>query len=70
MEDPRERNTAAALAIWEDARSPIGTPGELYLNRRGLPMAAELAGQVLRFHDALHFDGRRVPGLVALFRDV
>ena len=70
-EDPSEAdNTAAALAIWEDARSPIATPGELYLNRRDLPMAAELAGPVLRFHDALHFDGRRVPGLVALFRDV
>ena len=47
-----------------------GNGGELYLNQRGLQMAAELAGPVLRFHDALHFDGRRVPGLVALFRDV
>ena len=62
--------TAAALAMWEEARNPIGTPGEVYLNRRSLQLAAELAGPVLRFHDALHFDGRRVPGLLALFRDV
>ena len=61
---------AAALAIWEEARNPIATPGELYLNRRGLQVSPELAGDVLRFHSALLFDGHRVPGLVALFRDV
>lgn len=59
-----------ALAIWQAAGDPRKTAGELYLNRRGLQLPENLVSDVLRFHSALTFDGRRVPGLVALFRDV
>ena len=65
-----KKTAPAALTLWEQAGDPRGTAGELYFNRRGLEIPAELAGDVLRFHNALLFDGRRVPGLVALFRDV
>jgi hypothetical protein len=64
------KTTTAALAIWEQAHDPRGTAAEQYLNRRGLQISSELACNVVRFHDALHFDGHRVPGLVALFRDI
>ena len=67
---PQTDTTAAALAIWEEARNPTGTLGELYFNKRSLRISADVAGDVLRFHGALLFDGHRVPGLVALFRDV
>jgi hypothetical protein len=60
----------AARAIWDGATDPRGTVGEEYLRRRGLLLPPEWAGEVLRFHDALYFDMRRLPGLVALFRDV
>ena len=59
----------AARAIWDGATDPRGTVGEEYLRRRGLQLPPEWAGEVVRFHDALYFDMRRLPGLVALFRD-
>jgi phage/plasmid primase-like uncharacterized protein len=65
-----ESESNAALAIWEESRDPRGTPGERYLERRSLELRAELAVDVLRFHEGLRLDGRRVPGLVALFRDI
>ena len=54
-----------ARAIWETAGSVAGTPGALYLERRGLPSLA--ASPMLRFHpEAWHPSGLRLPALVAL----
>lgn len=58
-----------AMAIWEEAMPPQGTPVERYLARRGLtlPPASE---DVLRYHPRCPFGKRRTPAMVALVRDV
>jgi putative DNA primase/helicase len=65
------RNRHRALAIWNEARNPRGTIVEHYLTAvRGLRLPHEIAGDVIRFHPTLFFEGARVPGMVALFRDI
>jgi hypothetical protein len=64
------KRTARALAIWEEACSPRGTPVEAYLNRRGLVLPDEAAGDAIRFHPACSFAGERTPAMVCLVRDV
>jgi hypothetical protein len=61
-----------ALEIWNEARDPRGTIVERYLAERpgGLRLPDEIAGDVIRFHPALLFEDERVPGMVALFRDI
>jgi len=67
----RSDNRAIALAIWNEARDPRGTLVERYLaERRGLRLPDEIAGDVIRFHPALFFEGALVAGMVALFRDI
>src|SRR5262249_54473109 len=64
----RPDNRAIALAIWNEARDPRGTIVERYLKEeRGLRLPDEIAGEVIRFHPALWYDGGHVPGMVALF---
>ena len=66
-----ETNTERALAIWEDARDPRGTPVETYLTRhRALPLPADAALHSLRFHPACPFGRVRRPAMVALVRNI
>ena len=58
------------MRIWGESVEPRGTVVESYLASRGLSLPDEIAGTVIRFHSALFFDGRRVPGMVALLRDI
>ena len=63
--DAAQGRMTRARAIWETAGPVHGTPGETYLNRRGLPSLA--ASPALRFHpEAWHPSGLRLPALVAL----
>lgn len=64
--------TARAIAIWEEARDPAGTPVETYLRRhRGLELPEAAAGVAIRYHPSCPFSGsRRVPAMVCLVRDV
>jgi hypothetical protein len=58
-----EDGTAQALAIWRASVDPRGTLAERYLNSRGLELAYDLAGEVLRWNSGIN-------ALVALFRNV
>jgi len=64
-----EARTEKALKIWSESRPLRGTLAEHYLRSRGIEVPAE-AREVLRFHAECPFDGRTVPALVALVRDV
>lgn len=66
--DLQER-TAYGLGIWRRARRLHGRPAETYLRSRGLTQLDGL-DHVLRFHDGLMLDRRRVVGMVALYRDI
>lgn len=66
----REAKTRDALAIWNEAPHPRGTPVETYLARRGLTLPDEAAGEAIRFHPACPFGLARVPCMVALVRHV
>lgn len=63
-----KRTLDAALRIWNDSVSAVGTLAERYLARRGL---ADLSGSsALRFHAACHHPhGSRFPALIALAVD-
>lgn len=52
-----------ALALWRESVDPRGTLAERYLVSRGLQLADEVAGNVLRWH-------ARIGAAVALFRNV
>jgi hypothetical protein len=43
---------------------------EQYLASRKLSLPSDIAGEVIRFHPALKFDGELVDGIVSLFRDI
>ncbi|MGZ6022701.1 MAG: DUF7146 domain-containing protein [Rhizomicrobium sp.] len=68
--DDQQDKIEAALRIWRDSVDPRGTVTETYLATRELTLPDYLAGGVLRFHAALYLDGRTVPGMVALLRDI
>lgn len=51
--DDEPARIAKARRYWNEARDPRGTVVERYLAGRGLPIASDIAGQVLRFHPAL-----------------
>jgi hypothetical protein len=60
-----------ALAIWLEAGDPRGTVVERYLiSERHLALPDDIAGDVIRFHPALYYEGAHVAGMVALFRDI
>jgi hypothetical protein len=65
----QESRIARAWAIWRQSVEMRGTIAEAYLKSRGLELDGDLS-HVLRFHRGMHFDGRTVPGIVALLRDV
>jgi putative DNA primase/helicase len=74
--DPdREAKMRLAVAIWNEAVEPAGTPVEAYLASRGLELG-NLGGGVLRYAPACpwrdHEQGRtiRVPAMVAPMRDI
>jgi hypothetical protein len=64
-----------AVALWNEASDPRGTPAELYWRSRGLE-TADLARDVIRFHPAcpwLGEDGEtilRVPAMLAAMRNI
>ena len=64
-----EARTEKALKIWSQSRPLRGTLAEHYLRSRGIEVPDE-AREVLRFHAECPFDGRTVPALVALVRDI
>lgn len=68
-EGEEEARTEKAMKIWSQSRPLRGTLAEHYLRSRGIEVPAE-AREVLRFHTACPFDGRTVPALVALVRDI
>src|SRR6516162_8756127 len=67
---------ARAVAIWNEAVDPRGTPAEQYLASRALALGDDLAGNVLRYHPAVPWRDEGtgltfgVPALVAAFRSV
>ncbi len=65
-----ETHTASALRIWHEAHDPRATTVASYLAARRLCLADDVAGDVVRFHPALKFNGVSVGGMVALLRDV
>jgi putative DNA primase/helicase len=60
----------AAARIWCNSVDPRGTAAQDYLAAREVLLPDSLAGAVIRFHTALQFEGRTVPGMVALLRDI
>jgi hypothetical protein len=68
--DDQQGKIKAASRIWRAGIDPRGTVVERYLASRALPLPDDLASEVLRFHPAIQFDGRNVPGMVALLRDI
>jgi phage/plasmid primase-like uncharacterized protein len=60
-------HVAQARCIWREARDPIGTLAEGYLQGRLLDLDPSLAGRVLRFHRACPWGRQTVPALVAKF---
>jgi hypothetical protein len=71
----KAERTAAALKIWNDATSLIGSPAQAYLKQRGITELPPNVDEVLRFHPHCPFGinplGRRTEGAVmlALYRD-
>ena len=69
--DESREAQARALAIWEDAKPPSGTPVETYLTARYCPLtSAVLSGDTIRFRPACPFGQFYVPAMVGLVRDV
>ena len=68
--DNAANRSAFALRLWNEARDPGGTMVAGYLASRGLPLADDIAGEVIRFHSALKFEGAQVDAMLALFRDI
>lgn len=62
--------SAFALRLWNEARDPRGTTVESYLASRALTLPEDVAGDVIRFHPALKFNGVLSGAMVALFRDI
>lgn len=69
-EAANDNRKAIAARVWAEAVDPRGTIVEAYLKSRKLPLCADIAGETIRFHSALAYEGRRVAGMVALMRDI
>jgi len=68
-------HTARALALWNSALAPRGTPVERYLERRALALSDDIAGSVARFHEACPWragDGtiEYRPAMLTAFRSI
>ena len=57
---------ALALRLWNEADDPRNTPASAYLMSRGLMLGDDIAGNVIRFHRKLKFEGACVPTMLAL----
>jgi hypothetical protein len=68
--DDASHRSALALRLWNEAQGPRGTIAADYLASRGLTLLDDIAGDVIRFHPGLKFDGKAVGAMVALFRDI
>jgi len=60
---PGPEKIAAALSLWMASADPRGTVAETYLASRGLALADDIAGRVIRFHPGIN-------AMVGLFRNV
>jgi putative DNA primase/helicase len=69
-DDGGGERTAVALRLWNEAYDPRDTAAAVYLASRGLTLSDDVAGDVIRFHPKLKFEGIRAGAMVALFRDV
>jgi hypothetical protein len=68
--DESASRSLLALRIWNEARDPCGTIVATYLASRGLTLPQDVAGEVIRFHPRLKFEGASVGAMVTLFRDI
>lgn len=55
--------TVKAIELWRASADPHGTLAEIYLTGRKLDLAADLAGEVLRWN-------KRIAAMLALFRSI
>src|SRR5690348_9499683 len=62
--------TQGAMALWQEAISPIGTPVQQYFKNRGCAVAGIPGDHVIRFHPACPFGNLQVPAILALITDV
>jgi putative DNA primase/helicase len=69
-DDNAAERLALALRHWNEAHDPLGTVVVTHLTSRGLTLPDDVAGDVLRFHPALKYNGVFVGAMVALIRDV
>ena len=70
-DDAGADNIDYARRIWHEAKPITGTIAEYYLYLRGLRLDSDIDfSGVLRFHPKLRLDGKNVPGMVALMRDI
>lgn len=63
-------NAAKAERIWSESADPRGTIVDAYLSSRGIAIPDHASIAAIRFHGALWRDEARVPGMVALIRDI
>jgi hypothetical protein len=65
---------ARAVALWDEAADPRGTPAEQYLRSRALALDSDVAGTVLRYHPRTPWRDENtgatiyLPALIAAFR--
>jgi putative DNA primase/helicase len=59
-----------ALRLWQEAVDPRGTIVNGFLLSRGLMLPDDLAGDIVRYHPALQYNGKTHGGMVTLFRDI
>jgi putative DNA primase/helicase len=58
-----------AMAVWQEAISPVGTIVEPYLSGRRCPLESVSGNDVIRFHQACPFGNLRVPAMLAPITD-
>jgi hypothetical protein len=63
-------STARALALWNVAHSPSGTPVENYLSRRGIVLPDRTVGEAIRWHPVCPFGANRCGAMLALVRHI
>ena len=68
--DSDAERTRRALAIWSASQSPLATPVETYLPRRGVDLPREAVGEAIRFHPNCPFASSSTPAMVCLVRDI
>lgn len=69
--DDDERRKKYALKLWNDCIDPRGTLAERYLrDYRALSLPDEIAYKTMRFYAGLKYDGKYLPGMVCLLRDI